>query len=112
MDTLSSRYSRLVVNAYKNRDARVWYMYLFASENIGQAFRRLGYFRNLSSQLKADAVKVRQAKKELESERDKLGRMKSEAQAVRKERAAVLSRLGAEEKKMENGNPLQQRKEQ
>ena len=53
VDTLSSRYSRLVVNAYKNRDARVWYMYLFASENIGQAFRRLGYFRNLSSQLNA-----------------------------------------------------------
>ena len=56
VDTLSSRYSRLVVNAYKNRDARVWYMYLFASENIGQAFRRLGYFRNLSSQLNAEAA--------------------------------------------------------
>ena len=102
VDTLSSRYSKLIVNAYKNRDARVWYMYLFASENIGQAFRRLGYFRNLSAQLNAEAVKVREAKKELESERDKLSRMKSEAQTVRKERAAELSRLSAEEKKVDN----------
>ena len=84
VDTLSEHYSRLVVSAYKNRDARVWYMYLFASENLGQAFRRLGYFRNISDQLKTEAVKVREAKAELEAERDKLARMKTEAQEVRK----------------------------
>ena len=29
IDTLTSHYSRLVMSAYKNRDARVWYMYMF-----------------------------------------------------------------------------------
>ena len=29
IDTLSAHYSKLVVSAYKNRDARVWYMYMF-----------------------------------------------------------------------------------
>jgi septal ring factor EnvC (AmiA/AmiB activator) len=53
IDTLTSHYSRLVRSAYKNRDARVWYMYMLASDNLGQAFRRFGYFRNLSSQMKA-----------------------------------------------------------
>ena len=42
IDTLSSHYSKLVLSAYKNRDTRVWYMYMFASENLGQAFRRFG----------------------------------------------------------------------
>ena len=102
VDTLSARYSKLVLTAYKHRDARVWYMYLFASENIGQAFRRLGYFRNISNQLKAEAVNVREAKTELEAERDKLAKMKVDAQNVRKERAAELSRLSAEQKKVED----------
>ena len=102
VDTLSARYSKLVLTAYKHRDARVWYMYLFASENIGQAFRRLGYFRNISNQLKVEAVNVREAKAELEAERDKLAKMRADAQNVRKERAAELSRLSAEQKKAED----------
>ena len=60
IDTLTSHYSRLVLSAYKNRDARVWYMYMFASENLGQAFRRMGYFRNLSSQLNEDATRIKE----------------------------------------------------
>ena len=38
VDTLSAHYSRLVMGAYKNRDPRRWYMYVLASENLGQAF--------------------------------------------------------------------------
>lgn len=99
IDTLSAHYSKLLVSAYKNRDAKVWYMYMFASENLGQAFRRFGYFRNLSSQLNSDAEKIRQEKAVLEEEKAKLDKMKVEAEAVRKERAAELSRLSKEEKK-------------
>lgn len=99
VDTLSARYSRLVVNAYKNRDAKVWYMYMFASENLGQAFRRMGYFRNLSSQLNEDATRIKEAKKELEEEKVKLDKMKAEAQTVRKSRADDLAKLTAEERK-------------
>ena len=99
IDTLSAHYSKLVVSAYKNRDARVWYMYMFASENLGQAFRRFGYFRNLSSQLNQDAARIREEKAKLEEEKLKLDKMKTEAQAVRKERAAELDRLAKEERK-------------
>ena len=99
IDTLSAHYSKLVVSAYRNRDARVWYMYMFASENLGQAFRRFGYFRNLSKQLNNDAARIREAKAELEIKKESLGKMKAEAQAVRNERAAELSKLSKEEKK-------------
>lgn len=99
IDTLSSRYSKLVVSAYKNRDARVWYMYMLASDNLGQAFRRIGYFRNLSAQLRGEATRIREAKAELEAKRDDLNKMKAQVQAVRKERAAEYSRLSNEEKK-------------
>ena len=99
IDTLSSHYSRLVLSAYKNRDTRVWYMYMFASENLGQAFRRFGYFRNLSSQLNQDAERIREEKAKLEDEKAKLDKMKQDAQAVRKERAAEVERLAKEERK-------------
>ena len=55
VDTLTVHYGKLVHSAYKNRDARVWYMYMLASDNLGQAFRRMGYFRNLSNQMKTEA---------------------------------------------------------
>lgn len=102
IDTLSSHYSRLVLSAYKNRDAKVWYMYMFASENLGQAFRRFGYFRNLSSQLNKDAQTIRDAKAELEVKKESLNKMRADAQAVRKERAAELSKLSKEEKKTDS----------
>ena len=40
LDTLRAHYSRLVMGAYKNRDVKIWYMYILASENVSQAFRR------------------------------------------------------------------------
>ena len=102
IDTLSAHYSKLVLSAYKNRDTRVWYMYMFASENLGQAFRRFGYFRNLSSQLNNDAQRIREEKARLEEEKAKLDTMKAEAQKIRKERAAELERLAKEERKADS----------
>ena len=102
IDTLSAHYSKLLLSAYKNRDARVWYMYMFASENLGQAFRRFGYFRNLSSQLNQDAQRIREEKARLEEEKAKLNVMKAEAQKIRNERAAELDRLAKEERKADS----------
>ena len=99
IDTLSSHYSKLLLSAYRNRDAKVWYMYMFASENLGQALRRFGYFKNLSTQLNNDAERIRKEQEKLKEEKARLDKMKTEAQAVRKERAAELERLSKEEKK-------------
>lgn len=97
VDTLSDHYSRLVMCAYRNRDTRLWYMYMLASENLSQAFRRFGYFRNLSSQMNSDARKLREAQEELEKEKAAMTVMKKEAEAVRAKRAEELSKLQKEE---------------
>ena len=108
IDTLTSHYSRLVMSAYKNRDARVWYMYMFASDNLGQAFRRFGYFRNLSSQMKSEAQKIRDMQDELavkkESEAVKASRQK-ELDELRKDESkadGVVKRLQKDRKKYQN----------
>lgn len=97
VDTLSDHYSRLVRSAYKNRDTRLWYMYILSSDNISQAFRRFGYFRNLSSQINEDARKLKQAQAELQKEKEAMRGLKSEAESVRQARAAELEKLKQEE---------------
>lgn len=102
IDTLTSQYSRLVRSAYKNRDARVWYMYMLASENLGQAFRRFGYFKNLSSQMKAEAQNIREMQADLEKKKERLSQMKAEAEAVKAERVKELEKLRKDEVKSDS----------
>ena len=102
IQTLTDNYAKLVRSAYKHRDARVWYMYMLASENLGQAFRRFGYFKNMSDQMKDEARKIRQAKDELEEEKEKLAVLKKEAEAVKAERVKELESLKKDEAKADN----------
>jgi septal ring factor EnvC (AmiA/AmiB activator) len=102
IETLTEHYSKLVLSAYKNRDARVWYMYMLASDDLGQAMRRFGYFKNLSTQMKDEARKILQAREELEEEKEKLSKMKKEAEAVKAERVRELESLRKDESKADN----------
>lgn len=102
IDTLTVHYGKLVRSAYKNRDARVWYMYMLASDNVGQAFRRMGYFRNLSDQMRGEAQKIRAAKDELEAEKARLSQMKKDAEAVKAERVKDLEKLRKDETKADS----------
>jgi len=97
LDTLSAYYSKLVKSAYKNRDAKVWYMYILASDNVGQAFRRIGYLRGLSGKMNTQAEKIMAAKEELEKETQKLLTLKDEAEVLRKQREKEMENLRAEE---------------
>lgn len=96
-DTLSYYYSRLVRGAYKNRDSRLWYMYVLSSNSVGQAFNRFGYLRNLSSQMSQQALKLREAAAELEVQKERLGKLKAEAEAVRKKVVEERAQLRSEE---------------
>ena len=99
VDTLTAHYSKLVLSAYKNRDSRIWYMYMFASDNLGQAFRRFGYFRNLSTQMKNEAKSIRTMQDELALKQERLALLKKDAEAVKAERQKELDNLRKDESK-------------
>lgn len=96
-DTLETYYCRLIRGVYKNRDAKIWYMYIIASDDLGQAFRRYGYFKNLSLEMKSQAQKLLQAKAELEEQKEKLAVLKREAEEVKAERKKEYDTLLEEE---------------
>lgn len=97
LDTLTIYYTRLVRNAYKNRNSKVWYMYVLASDNVGQAFRRIGYLRDLSRQMNIQADKINATKNEIEEENARLMAMRTEMQAVRNRRQMEVDALQKEE---------------
>lgn len=98
IDTLGAYYSRLVYNAYKNRDTKAWFMYVLASENIGQGYRRLSYIKNLSVTVNEQAEKIRLKREELESEKKLLEGMMAQALKAKNERQREYKTLVAEEK--------------
>ena len=62
LDTLSTYYSNLIYNTYKNRNTKVWFLYVLSSENIGQGYRRLAYLKNLSSEVNGQGEKIKEKK--------------------------------------------------
>ena len=97
LDTLTLYYERLVRNAYRNRDSKVWYMYILASENIGQAFRRANYLRNLSTEMNRQGEKIIDTKAELQRQMDSLNVLKAEAEVLRAKRTSEVNALQKEE---------------
>ena len=59
LDTLSIYYNRLIYNTYKNRDTRVWFLYILSSENIGQGYRRFAFLKSLAGEVSNQADKMR-----------------------------------------------------
>ena len=96
-DTLSLYYNRLVRGAYKNRDSRLWYMYILSSENIGQAVRRFGYLKGLSRNMSEQGKRIQETAAALELERERLAGLKEEAQVLRGQRQADVDALRGEE---------------
>lgn len=97
LDTLREHYNRLVLSAYRNRDANLWYAYIFSSESLSQAFRRYSYFRNISEGINVQAQQIKIAQRDLESKQAVLLNLKDEASHARAERAAELKKLQKEE---------------
>lgn len=96
-DTLAAHYDRLVLGAYKNRDARIWYLYILASEDLSQAYRRYGYFKSLASQIGEEARRMEETQKRLTEELDNLNRLRDEQKAVTRSTQEELGRLRDEQ---------------
>ena len=99
LDTMTYYYGRLVHNAYKNRDSRMWYMYILASENLGQGMRRYGYLRQLSVQMNEQGRRIGEEKDRLEQEKQRLDSLRTQVRKLRDERAVELDKVRREENK-------------
>lgn len=102
LDTLVLYYDKLVYNTYKNRDTKVWFLYILASEDIGQGYRRMIYFKSLADEANRQGEKIKDYQKQLEEERAALQQLKEEQARIRAEREPEYKKLLAEEKQSKN----------
>ena len=97
LDTMSVYYARLVKSAYRNRDYRLWYLYILTGGNLSQTVRRFAYLRNLSDRMNEQALKISYTRRELEEQQAQIKEMRAESVQQKKEHEAALGQLRAEE---------------
>ena len=97
LETMGEHFRRLVRNAYKNRDSRLWYSYLLSSKDLGQASRRYSYLRNLSGEMNDQARRLKALRADLDADLARLAALRQEAEAIRQEHERELQNLRNEE---------------
>ena len=90
---LKDEYSKIVYSSYKKRSSEMKLMFLFASDNINQAFRRFQYFKQYSKYRKEQANKIVSLQEEISKNIDSLDKRKIEKQNVVKENQSVRQTL-------------------
>ncbi len=90
---LKDEYSKIVYSSYKKRSSEMKLMFLFASDNINQAFRRFQYFKQYSKYRKEQANKIVSLQEEISNNIDSLDKRKIEKQKVVKENQLVRQTL-------------------
>ena len=90
---LKDEYSKIVYSSYKKRSSEMKLMFLFASDNINQAFRRFQYFKQYSKYRKEQANKIVSLQEEISNNIDSLDKRKTEKQNVVKENQSVRQTL-------------------
>lgn len=98
LDTLKAYYNKLIYNCYKNRDPKVWFMYVLASEDIGQGYRRVKYLKMLSDAVNVQGTKVKNAASRLDKEKSDLEVAHKEAATLKNARKKEYDKLLEEEK--------------
>ena len=94
---LSGNYDKLVRTAYKNRDSRIWYMYLLSSDGLTQGLRRYGYLKSMATGLNTQALEIKNTRAKLEEEKAGLEILREEASVLRDTRVVELKQLEKDE---------------
>lgn len=90
---LKNEYEKIIYTSYKKRSTQMKLMFLFASENLNQAFKRFQYFKQYSKYRKKQADQIIIIQGQLIQKLDSLEIMKIEKQNIVKENKTVKQSL-------------------
>ena len=102
LTNLKNEYEKIIYTSYKKRSTQMKLMFLFASENINQAFKRFQYFKQYSKYRKKQADKIVQIQKEIENNVDSLVISKSQKERLIEENKDVKKSLTKEKQQQDN----------
>ena len=102
LTNLKNEYEKIIYTSYKKRSTQMKLMFLFASENINQAFKRFQYFKQYSKYRKKQADKIVQIQQEIEDNVDSLVISKSQKERLIEENKDVKQSLTKEKQQQDN----------
>ena len=102
LTNLKNEYEKIIYNSYKKRSTQMKLMFLFASENINQAFKRFQYFKQYSKYRKKQADRIVQVQEEIEDNIDSLVISKTQKEKLIEENRDVKQSLTKEKQQQDN----------
>ena len=102
LKNLKNEYEKIIYNSYKKRSTQMKLMFLFASENINQAFKRFQYFKQYSKYRKKQADRIVQVQQEIEDNVDSLVISKTQKEKLIEENRDVKQSLKKEKQQQDN----------
>ncbi len=102
LKNLKNEYEKIIYNSYKKRSTQMKLMFLFASENINQAFKRFQYFKQYSKYRKKQADRIVQIQQEIEDKVDSLVISKTQKEKLIQENKDVKQSLTKEKQQQDN----------
>ena len=102
LTNLKNEYEKIIYNSYKKRSTQMKLMFLFASENINQAFKRFQYFKQYSKYRKKQADRIVQIQQEIEDKVDSLVISKTQKEKLIQENKDVKQSLTKEKQQQDN----------
>jgi len=98
---LKDEYEKIIYSSYKKKSTQMKLMFLFASENINQAFKRFQYFKQYSKYRKKQADKIVLIQTQISQTIDSLQIRKKNKQNIIDENRSVKETLTSE-KQLQN----------
>ena len=102
LTNLKNEYEKIIYTSYKKRSTQMKLMFLFASENINQAFKRFQYFKQYSKYRKKQADRIVQIQQEIEDNVDSLVISKTQKEKLIEENKDVKQSLTKEKQQQDN----------
>jgi len=98
LSNLKKEYSNLIYEAYKNRDQSSWMMYVLASKNIDQGYRRWVYFKDFNKSMQSRASRIKKTSEEITNRVDALEKMKEKSLKSQQQRSSEYKKLQTDER--------------
>lgn len=98
---LKKEYQKIIYTSYKKRSTEMKLMFLFASENMNQAFKRFQYFKQYSKYRKKQADKIVLIQNQISQTIDSLEVRKKDKQSIINENKEIKKSL-TQEKNQQN----------
>lgn len=93
---LKDQYAKMIYYAFKNKNAYNRLMFIFASEDFNQAYKRLKYFQQYSAYRRMQAKLIEKTQIELNDKTDQLKNQKLEKTSLLGEKAREIKQLKRE----------------